>query len=317
VNKKIAVVIPSYKVTRHILGVLEKIGPEVARIYVVDDCCPENSGDYVRKNCSDSRVQVIIKEKNGGVGSATKTGMRQAALDGFDILVKLDGDGQMDPRFINTLVRPIREELADYTKGNRFNNPRSLSQMPAVRLFGNSVLSFLTKLSSGYWQIMDPTNGYVAIHSKVFQCLETDKIADRYFFETDMLFRLHLVGAVVVDIPMSAFYGDEKSNLSVKKIIGPFLWGHLTRFYKRIIYDYYVHDFNVGSLQLTLGLMTFLSGSFLGLYHWTYGLINHQSTEFGIISLVMILMVLGFQLLISALQYDISNKPEIPLQKVL
>ncbi len=316
-EKTVAVVIPSYKVKRHIMQVLAKIGPDVAKVYVVDDCCPDKSGQFVKENCQDPRVEVVFQEINGGVGSATKAGMKKAAQDGYDILVKLDGDGQMDPALIQKLIRPIVDELCDYSKGNRFSNPRSLAQMPGMRLFGNSVLSFLTKLSSGYWQIMDPTNGFVAIHAQVFLMLESEKIANRYFFESDMLFRLHLINAVVVDVPMIAFYGDEESNLSISKIIGPFLKGHLSRFYKRIVYDYFVHDFNVGSVQLCMGLLMFGAGFFYGLWKWISGMQAGIMTEPGTISLVTILLVLGFQLLISAVQYDIASRPGTPLQKVI
>jgi hypothetical protein len=113
------------------------------------------------------------------------------------------------PRF----VAPILVGEADYTKGNRFHNPRDVRQMPGVRIFGNVALSFLTKLSSGYWSVFDPTNGYTAVHVAVLEQLDLDALSRRYFFESDMLFRLNTVGARVMDIPMEARYADEKSNL--------------------------------------------------------------------------------------------------------
>ncbi|HWJ93415.1 MAG TPA: glycosyltransferase family 2 protein, partial [Telluria sp.] len=232
-NDSIAVVIPSYKVTRHILDVIAGIGPEVSRIYVVDDKCPDKSGDFVRAHCQDPRVTVLEHEVNQGVGGAVMTGYRAAIADGARVIVKVDGDGQMDASLIPAFVAPILAGEADYAKGNRFFNLERITAMPPVRLFGNAVLSLLTKLSSGYWDLFDPTNGYTAIHADAARYLPFDKISRRYFFETDMLFRLNTLGAVVVDVPMDAVYGDEVSNLKVSRIVTEFATKHVRNFLKR------------------------------------------------------------------------------------
>lgn len=209
-SNRIAVVIPCYKVTRHILSVIAGIGPECCRIYVIDDRCPDESGAFVRDNCSDPRVKVLVNEVNLGVGGAVMAGYKAAIEEGMDIIVKVDGDGQMNPRLIPEFVAPILVGEADYTKGNRFFNLEEIANMPPVRLFGNAVLSFLTKISTGYWDLFDPTNGFTAIHRDVAARLPMAKISRRYFFETDILFRLNTLRAVVVDIPMSAVYADER-----------------------------------------------------------------------------------------------------------
>ena len=219
---KIAVVIPSYKVRNHILDVIHQIGPEVCRIYVVDDCCPDNSGSFVERHCKDERIIIIRNPENRGVGGAVMVGYAAAITEGMDIIVKIDGDGQMDASLIPNFIAPILENEADYTKGNRFFNLEKVYNMPKLRLFGNAVLSFMTKLSSGYWDVFDPTNGFTAIHREVAQHLPFNKISQRYFFETDMLFRLNTLRAVVVDIPMDAKYGDEISHLKISTIIGEF-----------------------------------------------------------------------------------------------
>ena len=177
----IAVVIPCYKTRKHILGVISKIGAEVFRIYVVDDCCPDNSGEFVLENCKDDRVYVIRNSKNLGVGGAVMVGYKAAIKDDADIIVKVDGDGQMDPSLIPDFVAPIQSGEADYTKGNRFFDLEVIRAMPKVRLFGNAVLSFMTKLSSGYWDLFDPTNGYIAIHVDVARHLPFEKISRRIF----------------------------------------------------------------------------------------------------------------------------------------
>ena len=197
-ENKIAVVIPSYKVCTHILSVIENIGPEVNKIYVIDDCCPDDSGDFVENKCSDARVTVIRNLENQGVGGAVMTGYKAAIDDGMDIIVKVDGDGQMDPRLIPYFIEPIESGKADYTKGNRFFDLDGIYTMPRIRIFGNAVLSFMSKLSSGYWNLFDPTNGYTAIHRNVILHLPLNKISRCYFFETDILFRLNILGAVVL-----------------------------------------------------------------------------------------------------------------------
>ena len=191
VKPKIAVIIPTYNARDSILDVINQIGSEVTRIYVVDDCCSYNSGDIVSSNCKDKRVSVIKHEENQGVGGAVITGYKAAIVEGMDILVKIDSDGQMDPALIMDFVAPIIEGEADYTKGNRFYDIEKVRSMPKIRMFGNAVLSFMSKLSSGYWNIFDPTNGYTAIHADVAHQLPFNKITRRYFFESDMLFRLN------------------------------------------------------------------------------------------------------------------------------
>ena len=178
----VAVVIPSYRVTAHVLGVIARMGPEVTRIYVVDDACPDASGNFVQLHCRDARVKVLRHPENRGVGGAVKTGYRQALLDGADVVVKVDGDGQMDPLLIPHFIQPLLDGRADYTKGNRFYNLEHIRRMPGLRLFGNAMLSLAAKLSTGYWNVFDVTNGFTAVHAKVLQRLPLDKISDRYFF---------------------------------------------------------------------------------------------------------------------------------------
>jgi len=194
---RVAVVIPCYRVAAQVPGVIARIGPGVAAVYAVDDACPEHTGDRLARDCSDPRVRVLRHAANQGVGGAMVTGYRAALADGADIVVKLDGDGQMDPAEIERLIAPIAQGRADYTKGNRFHELEMLRDMPRVRLFGNSMLSLVSKLASGYWDVMDPTNGFTAVHRDALALLPLDKIDRGYFFESDMLFRLYTVRAVV------------------------------------------------------------------------------------------------------------------------
>nr|NIR58837.1 glycosyltransferase family 2 protein [Gammaproteobacteria bacterium] len=264
----VAVVVPCFRVSKQILDVLGAIGPEVARIYVVDDCCPDGSGDLVEAECRDARVKVLRNDRQRGVGGAVLTGYRQALRDGADVLVKIDGDGQMDPGLVPRLIAPILDASADYTKGNRFYRPDDLQAMPRVRLFGNAILSFLTKFSTGYWEVFDPTNGFTALHGAVARELPLDKLSEGYFFESDLLFRLNTVRAVVAEIPMAARYEDEESSLRIPRTTGLFLLGHASNLAKRIVYNYYLRSFSLASIELVLGLLLLAFGVTVGAYHW-------------------------------------------------
>ncbi len=311
----VAVVIPSYKVTRHILGVIAGVGPEVTRIYVVDDKCPDHSGDFVRANCTDPRVTVLEHEVNQGVGGAVMTGYRAAIADGASVIVKIDGDGQMDGSLIPRFVAPILAGEADYTKGNRFFNLERLGAMPPIRLFGNAALSLMTKLSSGYWDLFDPTNGYTAIHADAARYLPFDKISKRYFFESDMLFRLNILGAVVTDVPMDAVYGDEVSNLKVSQVVSEFFVKHMRNFGKRIFYNYYLRNMSLASLELPLGLLLAAFGTIYGIGHWIASARSHVETPAGTVMLAALPVIMGVQLILAFLAYDIAAVPRRPLHK--
>jgi len=285
-------------------------------IFVVDDCCPEKSGALVESSCADARVHVIYHQVNQGVGGAVMSGYKAAIAAGADVIVKVDGDGQMDPSLIPDFVAPIISEEADYTKGNRFFDLEEIRAMPKVRLFGNAVLSFMTKLSSGYWDLFDPTNGYTAIHADVARQLPFEKISRRYFFETDMLFRLNTLRAVVVDVPMDAQYGDEVSNLKISKIVGEFLVKHVRNFAKRIVYNYYLRDMSLASIELPLGILLFITGSGFGVYHWISSLEQGVATPAGTVMLAALPILMGAQLILAFLGYDIANVPRRPFHKM-
>lgn len=308
---RIAVVIPAYRVKKHILSVIGQIGAEVDQIYVIDDKCPEETGKFVQEQATDPRVSVHFNELNLGVGGAVMAGYRCALVDGIDIVIKIDGDEQMDPALVPRVIQPIIEGRADYTKGNRFFNLAQIRKMPALRLFGNAVLSFLNKLSSGYWDIFDPTNGYTAMHTDILRELPLDKISQRYFFESDMLFRLNLQKAVVVDVPMDAKYGDEVSNLKISSVAGEFLLKHVRNFGKRIFYNYYLRDMSLASLELPLGLALFAFGTVFGVTQWIASASNHVATPAGTVMLSALPTLMGLQLILAFLAFDIGSVPRV------
>ena len=312
---RIAVVIPCYKVKDHIRSVIAKIGPEVERIYAVDDHCPEGSGDFIEAIVKDPRVQVLRHEANKGVGGAVMTGYRAALEDGLDIVVKVDGDGQMDPALLPLFVEPLIAGEADYAKGNRFFSVTAVRDMPLKRLLGNAGLSFMTKLSSGYWSIFDPTNGYTAIHARALASLDLRTLSERYFFETDVLIRLGDLRAVVIDVPMRAVYGDEVSGLKIKTIFGEFLFKHLYATLRRIVYSYLLRDFNIASLNLVAGLLLLCFGIVFGAVEWISSIHTGIPATTGTVMLSVLPIISGLQMLLFFFGYDISAEPRRPVQR--
>ena len=313
----IAALIPCFRVKRHILAVLAAIPADVERIYVIDDACPEGSGDAVEAGSRDPRVRVLRHERNQGVGGATITGYRAALADGASVIVRLDGDGQMDPAMIPTLVQPILDGEADYAKGNRFFQLEGLRSMPTLRLLGNSLLSFASKLSSGYWNVFDPTNGFTAIHAAVLRQLPLDKLSQGWFFESDLLFRLGTIRAVVCDVPMPARYADEQSSLVVHRVVGEFAWKHLANTGKRIFYGYYLRNFNIASIEIALGLVLLAFGGWVGVTHWIDGSLRNTPATSGTVMLAALPVLVGIQLVLAFLSYDLQNVPRDVLHRRL
>lgn len=314
---KIAVIIPCYRVKKHIIPLLNQLLKSNYYIYVVDDKCPENTGVFVKEQLQHPQLTVLFNEINLGVGGAVKTGYVQALKDECEIFVKLDGDGQMNPSLIPDLIHPILIGEVDFSKGNRFYNINTLVNMPLIRLIGNSALSFINKIVNGYWALMDPTNGFVAIHKTALLMLPLDKIDNRYFFESDLLFRLGTIRAVVEDFPMDAKYQDEESGLNIRKILFEFPPKYFVRFFKRIFYNYFLRDFNVGSLQLIFGVILTFFGLIYGVINWINNVKEGVSTPTGTIMIAVLPIILGFQLLLSFVNYDINNVPKKPLSKIL
>jgi dolichol-phosphate mannosyltransferase len=305
VSTRIAVVIPCYRVRDHILQVLSKVSRCVRVIYVVDDKCPENTGQFVLERNADPRVSVIFNEVNQGVGGAVVKGIAAALRDRMEIVVKIDGDGQMDPAYILHFVMPIIEGKADFTKGNRFFYLEDIKAMPPIRLLGNAVLSFLAKASTGYWNIFDPTNGYIAVDARLLEVLPLDKIDKRYFFETDLLFRVGLMRAKVLDIPMQARYAGETSHLKIHQEMFRFIGLHLLNFVKRICYSYFLRDFNVASLELFAGLMLIGFGAIYGFAHWR----GDEPAVPGVVMISALPLLAGIMLVLSFVNFDVQQVP--------
>jgi len=305
---KTAVVIPAYKVVKHIKDVVSSVPESVAFVIVVDDACPEGSGNEARA-AGRENLTVVTHEQNQGVGGAVITGYRKALELGADIIIKMDGDGQMDPAYLPALIEPIVKGEADYTKGNRFRDFDKLRDMPIQRLLANSVFSFCVKAASGYWDVVDPVNGYTAIHRNALERLDLDRIARRFFFESDMLINLNIAGAVVLDVPIPARYGEEKSTIAAWKLPLDFSARLLKGLGRRVLLRYFIYDFNMASVYLLLGIPLFLFGVIFGAVKWADSFYTGMPTPLGTIMLAALPIILGLEMLLQAINIDINSVP--------
>ncbi|GAP19924.1 glycosyltransferase family 2 protein [Leptolinea tardivitalis] len=311
-EEKICVVIPAYRVANHIEAVIQGLPEWIWKIIVVDDKSPDDLAQRV-EGLHNDRVELLRHEVNQGVGGAVVTGFNRALDLGATLLVKMDGDGQMDPAFLPALLEPILVGRADFVKGNRFGRLESIARMPFHRRMGNLFWSFMAKVGSGYWNVFDPNNGYLAVDADVYQRLDKKYLHPRYFFETSLLVELNLVRAVAEEVPMPAIYAGEPSSLSVFQVIVTFPWLLLSRFFRRIWLQYFVLNFSVGSIFLTLGSIMSLFGIIWGAVWWARSLVTGISATAGTVMVASLPLILGFQMLIQALTLDVQSVPRTTL----
>lgn len=249
----VAVVVPAYNESKLIGRVIATCPELVDHIVVVDDCSPDDTADAARA-VGDPRLDLIRHEVNQGVGGSILTGHQRALELGADVMVVMAGDAQMDPEFLPALIDPIADGEAQFTKANRFYAYGSFTGMPKHRIFGNILMSFMTKAASGYWGLFDPLNGYTAVHRSALERLSFDRIAKRYDFENDLLIHLNILRVPARDVPIPAVYGEEVSGIRIGRV-GFSMMRRLWRgFWHRIWRKYVVQSFSPVALMLFSGL---------------------------------------------------------------
>jgi glycosyltransferase involved in cell wall biosynthesis len=315
-SMQVAVVIPCFRCKDTISDVIRAVPDFVTVIICVEDCSKDGTREHLYNLAEkEPRLVVVTHDVNQGVGGATVSGYRRALDLNADIIVKMDSDGQMDPEMVSALIEPIVEGEADYTKGNRFFDLQEVQAMPTLRLIGNAALSFFTKLSTGYWDLFDPTNGFTALHANVAKVLPLDRLHQRYFFESDILFRLSTVRAKIVEVPMVPIYNDEHSNLSVVHTLLTFPGLHIGNFLKRIVYSYFLRGFSAGSISLLVGLALAGFGTSFGAYAWFKSYLTGMAATSGTVMVSALPLILGVQFLLHFLNHDISSVPQAPIHK--
>lgn len=310
----VAAVVPAYNVSAELGDVLRQMPPILETVIVVDDGSRDATAAVAERYAQlDSRIILVRHETNQGVGAAMITGFSKALEAGADIVVKIDGDGQMPLWLVPQLVQPLVDGTADYTKGNRFRDFQAIRSMPFVRRLGNVILSFLSKAATGYWQCFDPTNGFLAIRADVLSQIPLRKIDRTYFFETSMLSHLYVLGAVVKEIPMPARYAGETSSLSITRVIRQFPGRLLWSLLRRLTLKNFVYDFNLESFHIACGLPLLMAGVLYGGYNWWWYMTHNLAAPTGTVVLSALLITIGTQLLISAVNLDLQSIPREPI----
>ena len=313
-QRNIAVVIPCYRVEAEIGALIVNLPRFLKYIIIVDDASPDNTASIIIQAAKKDRRIILLKHKNNqGVGGAMLTGFRKALELEAGVVVKIDGDGQMDPAHLTNLLLPIIQGRADYTKGNRFRDFQALQKMPIIRRSGNMALGFLTKAATGYWNLFDPTNGFVAIHGKVLAQLPFDGIDHGYFFETSMLASLYMLGAVVKDVPMPARYRGEVSSLSVRRSLIEFSAKLLKTFLRRMVLKNLIYDFSMKSIYILSSLPLLLFGLIFGISKWAQYSALKLPAPTGTVMLPTLSLILGIQFLIAAIEIDLRSTPSEPI----
>lgn len=309
----LAVVIPAYRAADTIEAVLKGLPNYLRHIIIVDDASPDKTSELVKAFANrDKRIVLVRHEQNQGVGGAMRTGFRKALELGAQVIVKVDGDHQMDSSHIPALVTPLLEGQADYAKGNRFRDFNSLRRMPLIRRVGNLGLSFLTKAATGYWNCFDPTNGFFAIRAEILAQLPLERIDRGYFFETSMLANLYLLDAFVLDVPMPARYRGERSSMSIWRVLIEFPAKLFATVLRRLLLRYFLFDFSMVSVYLLTGLPLLLFGLIFGSVKWVQYINLGIPAPTGTVILPTLALILGIQILLSAIEIDMNTAPKAP-----
>ena len=304
----VCVILPAYNERQHLATVVGRLPDWVDGIIIVDDASSDDTLSVAR-SLKDRRLTVLHHDVNTGVGGAMVTGFRAALDAGYDIVVKLDADDQMDVSELPVLIEPIALGMAEYVKGNRFRRTGRPASMPATRWFGNVALSFLTKVASGYWHVFDPQCGFVAIGASTLRRMKLDGIASGYFFENDMLIRLNVLDARVVDVDTAALYGEEISTLSIGHVSRSFPWRLTKGFAWRFVKRHIVNDFGLIAMLALLGAVFTLFGFIFGLEEWIQNSSAGVVTSTGTVMIAVVPLILGIQMLLQALTLEVQSSP--------
>lgn len=344
-GKTVGVVVPAYNEEHFVGEVIDTIPEYVDRIYVVDDCSTDDTWSVIRTHAAaanealraepswhrvgsepephlDSsvadggtteRVVPLRHESNKGVGGAIKTGYRRAHEDEIDITAVMGGDGQMEPAALERIIAPVVKGDADYAKGNRLRHQTDREGMTRWRFLGNAVLSFLTKVASGYWKTIDPQNGYTAISHRALTAVNVDRMYEGYGYCNDLLVKLNVADMRVADVPLPAVYGDEESHISYPSYIWTVSGMLLMNFLWRLKVKYFVLDFHPLALFYCFGALSAALGTFGMIYAtWTFFTTAGEAFIFGTLSLIIFLI--GILLCLFAMSFDMQISEMLEVQ---
>jgi glycosyltransferase involved in cell wall biosynthesis len=308
-DKTVAVVVPAYNEEALVGPTVAGIPAFVDRIIVVDDASRDATAE--RATSGDDRVEVIAHERNKGVGAAIVTGYKRAIAEEVDVTCVMAADGQMDPDDLEALARAVATGECDYAKANRLFTGQAWQLIPRTRYLGNAMLSFLTKIASGYWHVADSQSGYTAVNLETLRMLDLDRIYERYGFPNDMLVHLNVWNRRVRDYPSRPIYGvGERSGIRLRRVVPRISWLLLKGFFWRMGQKYVIRDFHPLVLFYSLGLFLFVAGLALGLAETALRLAGNTLPAATIV-LVALLVISGLQLLLFAMWFDMESNRDL------
>ena len=307
-GKSIAVVVPAFNEARLVGRVIETMPSVVDRIVVVDDCSRDDTASIVERFIGQDRDRVVLirHEVNRGVGGAIATGYKWCRDHAIDATAVMAGDAQMDPGDLPALLDPVVQDEADYAKGNRLVSGEAWRTIPRVRYLGNAMLSFLTKIASGYWHVADSQSGYAVASLKVLKTLDLDGIYARYGMPNDMLVKLNIYDFRVCDVETRPIYGiGEKSGIKPIRMIPGFMLQMGKLFIYRMIQKYVIRDFHPLVFFYAMGSIVFTLGLALGLYLFAYRILVGPVEPTSAL-MAIFLFITGMQSLFFAMWFDLD-----------
>jgi len=305
-ERKIGVVIPAYNEEKLIRITVEGIPPYVSRIFVINDASTDSTAQ-VLESIKDPRLHVITHEINQGVGAAILHGYKRSLKENMDLIVVMGGDNQMNPDQLPKLLMPIIQGKADYTKGNRLMSKEFRGGMSKWRLLGNSILTMINKISSGYWHIMDPQNGYTAISRKALSGIDIDTLFTYYGYCNDMLVKLNTFGFRTMDVTMPARYGQEKSSIKYSKFMFRVSVMLFRKFLWRLKMKYMILSFHPLVFFYTLGMILVPLGLLFGIYIFASKLFLGWPVSPNSPLLDALLLITGIQFTLFAMLFDMQE----------
>ena len=309
-GKRVAVVVPAHDEEQLIATTLGGIPGFVDRIIVVDDGSADATSEQVR-SFGDTRVELVVHERNRGVGAAIVTGYKRALDEELDIVCVMAGDNQMDPQDLEALVRPVARGDVDYAKANRLFTGQAWELIPRTRYLGNAVLSMLTKIASGYWHVADSQSGYTAIGKDTLALLDLDRVYTYYGFPNDLLVHLNVVNARVRDFPSRPVYGvGERSGIRYHKVAPRISWLLIKAFFWRLREKYVIRDFHPLVFFYAFGFLATLAGLVLGIVELAYRIAGN-AVSVGTVVLIALLLISGSQFTLFAMWFDMESNKDL------
>jgi glycosyltransferase involved in cell wall biosynthesis len=309
-GKTVGVVIPCHNEETQIGTVITTMPDYVDRMIIVDDVSTDRTAEVVEEYAAKmpGRIRLIRHTANGGVGRAIVTGYKAAVEEKIEMTAVMAGDAQMDPDDLPALLDPVADGEVDYSKGNRLFTGDAWNAIPHVRYLGNSALSLMTKIASGYWHVADSQTGYTVTNLKALSTIPLDNLYPRYGFPNDMLVHLNVYDFRVRDVPIQPVYNvGERSGIKLWKVVPTISWLLTRRFWWRMGQKYVIRDTHPLVLFYVFGGLFGLVGFLLGLIEAWQKIVRGLNPAVPTVVLAALLLISGMQFIFFAMWFDMEH----------